>query len=78
VNFTKFIPVEVRLRWIKVVLVSAALSVCSAFLVSKSSCSTTGKGIGALLQTIGTFYTVLYAFATSVMWAQFTAIENQI
>jgi hypothetical protein len=35
-------------------------------------------GIGALLQIIGTLYSVLYAFATYVIWGQFTAVENEI
>jgi hypothetical protein len=35
-------------------------------------------GIGALLQVIGTLYSVLYAFATYVIWGQFTAVESEI
>ncbi len=35
-------------------------------------------GIGALLQIMGTLYSVLYAFATYVIWGQFTAVENEI
>src|SRR5215470_10104412 len=35
-------------------------------------------GLGALLQIIGTLYSVLYAFATYVIWGQFTAVENEI
>jgi len=37
-----------------------------------------GEGIGALLQIIGTLYSVLYAFATYVIWGQFAAVENEI
>lgn len=36
------------------------------------------EGIGAILQIIGTLYSVLYAFATYVIWGQFTAVENEI
>ena len=36
------------------------------------------EGVGALLQIIGTLYSVLYAFATYVIWGQFTAVENEI
>jgi len=36
------------------------------------------EGLGALLQIIGTLYSVLYAFATYVIWGQFTAVENEI
>ena len=35
-------------------------------------------GIGALLQIMGTLYSVLYAFATYVIWGQFTAVEREI
>ncbi len=36
------------------------------------------EGIGALLQIIGTLYSVIYAFATYVIWGQFAAVENEI
>jgi len=36
------------------------------------------EGIGALLQIIGTLYSVLYAFATYVIWGQFSAVESEI
>jgi hypothetical protein len=36
------------------------------------------QGIGALLQIIGTLYSVVYAFATYVIWGQFAAVENEI
>src|ERR1700739_798448 len=36
------------------------------------------EGLGALLQIIGTLYSVVYAFATYVIWGQFAAVENEI
>ena len=36
------------------------------------------EGVGALLQIIGTLYSVVYAFATYVIWGQFTAVESEI
>jgi hypothetical protein len=36
------------------------------------------EGLGALLQIIGTLYSVVYAFAIYVIWGQFTAVENEI
>lgn len=36
------------------------------------------EGVGALLQIIGTLYSVVYAFATYVIWGQFAAVENEI
>lgn len=37
-----------------------------------------GEGLSALLQIIGTLYSVVYAFATYVIWGQFAAVENEI
>jgi hypothetical protein len=36
------------------------------------------EGIGALIQIIGTLYSVVYAFAIYVIWGQFTSVENEI
>ena len=36
------------------------------------------EGLAALIQIIGTLYSVLYAFATYVIWGQFTAVETEI
>jgi len=36
------------------------------------------EGLGALLQIIGTLYSVVYAFATYVIWGQFAAVESEI
>jgi hypothetical protein len=36
------------------------------------------EGIGALLQIIGTLYSVVYAFAIYVIWGQFTSVESEI
>jgi len=36
------------------------------------------EGIAALLGIIGTLYSVVYAFATYVIWGQFAAVENEI
>jgi hypothetical protein len=35
-------------------------------------------GISALLQIIGTLYSVVYAFAPYVIWGQFAAVEDEI
>jgi hypothetical protein len=40
--------------------------------------SNDAEGIGVLLQIIGTLYSVVYAFATYVIWGQFGAVENEI
>ncbi len=36
------------------------------------------EGLATLLQIIGTLYSVLYAFATYVIWGQFTSVESEI
>jgi hypothetical protein len=36
------------------------------------------EGLATLIQIIGTLYSVLYAFATYVIWGQFTSVENEI
>ena len=36
------------------------------------------EGITALLEIIGTLYSVVYAFATYVIWGQFAAVESEI
>lgn len=36
------------------------------------------EGLAALLQIIGTLYSVVYAFATYVIWGQFAAVENEV
>jgi hypothetical protein len=36
------------------------------------------EGLAALVQIIGTLYSVRYAFATYGIWGQFTSVENEI
>jgi VIT1/CCC1 family predicted Fe2+/Mn2+ transporter len=36
------------------------------------------EGVGVLVQVIGTLFSVLYAFATYVIWGQYTAVESEI
>ena len=36
------------------------------------------EGVGVLLQVVGTLFSVLYAFATYVIWGQYTAVESEI
>lgn len=36
------------------------------------------EGLGVLLEIVGTLYSVVYAFATYVIWGQFAAVENEI
>lgn len=36
------------------------------------------EGLAALVQIVGTLYSVVYAFATYVIWGQFASVENEI
>ncbi|HEV2382065.1 MAG TPA: hypothetical protein VG206_20030 [Terriglobia bacterium] len=44
----------------------------------QSSFLSDAEGVGALLQIIGTLFSVVYAFATYVIWGQFTSVESEV
>jgi Protein of unknown function (DUF4239) len=74
----ELIPREVQVLWAKIFL-----GVMGAYALLRSAgfqglFLNDADGIAALLQIIGTLYSVLYAFATYVIWGQFTAVENEI
>jgi len=73
-----FIPGEVRLRSFKIFAVAAGLYLALHFTGTQALFAGDADGIGALIHIIGTLYSVLYAFATYVIWGQFTAVENEI
>lgn len=72
------VPVEVRLRWLKLCAIVAGINVVLRVFEAHAWLAPDAEGMGALLQIIGTLYSVLYAFATYVIWGQFTAVENEI
>lgn len=74
----EFIPVEARVRWAKIFALGAALHFFLQLIGVHRLLIDDAEGIGTLLQIIGTLYSVLYAFATYVIWGQFTAVESQI
>lgn len=74
----EFIPETVRFRWVKVFIVASGFYLLLRALGTQQLLLNDGEGIAALLQIIGTLYSVLYAFATYVIWGQFTAVENEI
>src|SRR5580765_5797716 len=73
-----FIPAEVLFRWIKIFGGAAVLYVVLRLLSIEKLFVEDADGIGTLVHIIGTLYSVLYAFATYVIWGQFTAVENEI
>lgn len=72
------IPGAVRARWIKAFALAAIVYAALHLAGLQRLLVVDADGIGALLQIIGTLYSVLYAFATYVIWGQFTAVENEI
>jgi len=72
------IPVTVRLRGAKLIAAAVALYILLRIVGFHKLFENDAEGIGALLQIIGTLYSVVYAFAIYVIWGQFTAVENGI
>jgi Protein of unknown function (DUF4239) len=74
----ELIPSETIGRFAKLLLPAAVAYVVLRSLGFQTLFTNDSEGIGVLLQIIGTLYSVLYAFATYVIWGQFTAVESEI
>jgi hypothetical protein len=72
------IPIAARLRGLKMIAGAGALYLILRVIGFHRFFANDAEGIGALLQIIGTLYSVVYAFAIYVIWGQFTAVENEI
>jgi hypothetical protein len=72
------IPGTARLRGAKMIAGAAALYLGLRVVGFQKFFANDAEGIGALLQIIGTLYSVVYAFAIYVIWGQFTSVENEI
>jgi len=72
------IPATTRFRGIKLMVVAAALYLALRLAGFHKFFANDADGVGALLQIVGTLYSVIYAFATYVIWGQFAAVENEI
>jgi hypothetical protein len=72
------IPGAVRLRGAKMIASAAAFYLILRIAGFHKFFANDAEGIGALLQIIGTLYSVVYAFAIYVIWGQFTSVENEI
>jgi len=68
----------VRLRGAKIIAVAVILYLVLRLVGFHRLFENDAEGIGALLQIIGTLYSVVYAFAIYVIWGQFTSVENEI
>jgi hypothetical protein len=72
------IPATARFRCAKMVVAASAIYAALWLLRFQKLFLNDAEGLAALLQIIGTLYSVVYAFATYVIWGQFTSVENEI
>jgi hypothetical protein len=72
------IPASARVRGTKMIVGAVALYFILRLAGFQKLFENDAEGIGALLQIIGTLYSVVYAFAIYVIWGQFAAVENEI
>jgi hypothetical protein len=77
-NAIELVPEHVRALWAKLLLLIVGTYAVLRISGLLGLFQNDSDGIAALLQIIGTLYSVLYAFATYVIWGQFTAVENEI
>ena len=74
----EIIPSETRSRGLGLMAAAAAVYLVLRLAGFHRLFTEDREGIGALLEIIGTLYSVVYAFATYVIWGQFAAVENEI
>jgi hypothetical protein len=77
-NRIEIIPSSTRARAVTFMAASAALYTVLRLVGFHSAFNGDAAGLSALLEIIGTLYSVVYAFATYVIWGQFAAVENEI
>jgi hypothetical protein len=72
------VPAQIGFRGLRLMAAAAAVSVGLRLTGFHKLSANDAEGVGALLAIIGTLYSVVYAFATYVIWGQFAAVENEI
>jgi len=72
------VPLSTRVQGVKFIIAAAAAYLLLRVAGFHQLFASDGEGVAALLQIIGTLYSVVYAFATYVIWGQFAAVENEI
>src|SRR6201997_126449 len=72
------LPPDTRSRGVGLMAAAAAVYLALRLAGFHRLFANDAEGVGALLQIIGTLYSVVYAFATYVIWGQFAAVENEI
>lgn len=74
----EIVPPPTRTRGVQLMLAAAAIYLVLHLAGFHKLFADDAEGVGALLQIIGTLYSVVYAFATYVIWGQFASVENEI
>lgn len=74
----EIVPRSTRARGFLYMAVAVAIYVALRLLGFHKLFADDAEGVDVLLQIIGTLYSVVYAFATFVIWGQFAAVENEI
>lgn len=77
-SLIEVVPSSTRVRGIQLMVAAAAINWMLYLAGFHKLFSDDAEGIGALLEIVGTLYSVVYAFATYVIWGQFAAVENEI
>ena len=75
---TEVIPSTTRVRGVLLMIAAAAIYLVLRLAGFHTLFENDAEGVGALVQIIGTLYSVVYAFATYVVWGQFAGVENEI
>jgi hypothetical protein len=77
-SMIEVVPSSTRVRGMQLMMAAAAINLALYLAGFHKLFADDAEGIGALLQIVGTLYSVVYAFATYVIWGQFAAVENEI
>jgi len=72
------IPERTRIRGVWFMFAAAAIYLALHLAGLHQLFDRDEEGMAALLEIVGTLYSVVYAFATYVIWGQFAAVENEI
>jgi hypothetical protein len=75
---TEVVPPTTRFRGVRLMAAAATIYLALHLAGFHKLFAEDAEGISALIQIIGTLYSVIYAFATYVIWGQFAAVENEI
>ncbi|HXY78957.1 MAG TPA: hypothetical protein VEH47_09095 [Candidatus Acidoferrales bacterium] len=75
---TEVIPSTTRVRGVLLMIAAATIYLVLRLAGFHTLFENDAEGVGALVQIIGTLYSVVYAFATYVVWGQFAGVENEI